>query len=119
MLTLAPTTLSLSFLLLARATSPSTSRPSRYYSLPSLSRHATHPPYPPPLSLAAQVDRFLANEAAGTKIIGAHSIEELCSKLKKPRKVMLLVKAGEVVDNFIGQIVSVACPPPRITPGHL
>jgi len=53
----------------------------------------------------SKVDRFLANEAAGTKIIGAHSIEELCSKLKKPRKVMLLVKAGEVVDNFIGQIL--------------
>lgn len=41
----------------------------------------------------------------GTKIIGAHSIEELCSKLKSPRKVMMLVKAGKPVDDFIAQIV--------------
>lgn len=39
-----------------------------------------------------KVDRFLANEAAGTNVVGAHSLEELCSKLKKPRRVMMLVK---------------------------
>lgn len=39
-----------------------------------------------------KVDNFLANEAKGTKIIGAHSIKEMCAKLKKPRRVMLLVK---------------------------
>lgn len=52
-----------------------------------------------------KVDKFLANEAKGTKIIGAHSIEEMVSKLKKPRRVMLLVKAGSAVDAFIEQIV--------------
>lgn len=52
-----------------------------------------------------KVDAFLANEAAGTEIIGAHSIEEMVASLKRPRKVMLLVKAGEVVDQFIEQIV--------------
>lgn len=52
-----------------------------------------------------KVDRFLANEAKGTKIIGAHSIKEMVSKLKKPRRVMLLVKAGQAVDEFIEQIL--------------
>ncbi|XP_002737508.1 6-phosphogluconate dehydrogenase, decarboxylating-like [Saccoglossus kowalevskii] len=52
-----------------------------------------------------KVDHFLANEAKGTKIIGAHSIEEMVSKLKKPRRVMLLVKAGSAVDAFIDKIV--------------
>eukprot|EP00036_Acanthoecidae_sp_10tr_P010468 CAMPEP_0182922526 /NCGR_PEP_ID=MMETSP0105_2-20130417/4855_1 /TAXON_ID=81532 ORGANISM="Acanthoeca-like sp., Strain 10tr" /NCGR_SAMPLE_ID=MMETSP0105_2 /ASSEMBLY_ACC=CAM_ASM_000205 /LENGTH=487 /DNA_ID=CAMNT_0025060155 /DNA_START=161 /DNA_END=1624 /DNA_ORIENTATION=+ len=53
----------------------------------------------------AKVDRFLENEAKGTKIVGAHSIEELCSKLKKPRRVMMLVKAGKPVDDFIEQLL--------------
>ena len=52
-----------------------------------------------------KVDRFLANEAKGTKIIGAHSIQEMVSKLKKPRRVMLLVKAGSAVDDFIEQLL--------------
>ncbi|KAI9189567.1 phosphogluconate dehydrogenase (decarboxylating) gnd1 [Blastocladiella emersonii ATCC 22665] len=53
----------------------------------------------------AKVDQFLENEAKGTKIVGAHSIEELCAKLKRPRKVMLLVKAGQAVDDFIAQLL--------------
>jgi 6-phosphogluconate dehydrogenase len=52
-----------------------------------------------------KVDHFLANEAKGTKIIGAHSIEEMVSLLKKPRRVMMLVKAGAPVDEFIEQLV--------------
>ena len=40
----------------------------------------------------------------GTNIIGAHSVEELCSKLKKPRRIILLVKAGPAVDDFISQL---------------
>ena len=40
----------------------------------------------------AKVDHFLANEAKGTKIVGAKSLEEMVQKLKKPRRVMLLVK---------------------------
>ncbi|KAF1758434.1 hypothetical protein GCK72_014892 [Caenorhabditis remanei] len=51
------------------------------------------------------VDDFLANEAKGTKIIGAHSIEEMCKKLKRPRRVMMLIKAGTPVDMMIDQIV--------------
>ncbi|EIN13558.1 6-phosphogluconate dehydrogenase [Punctularia strigosozonata HHB-11173 SS5] len=52
----------------------------------------------------AKVDNFLANEAKGTKIQGAHSIEELVSKLKRPRKIILLVQAGPAVDSFISQL---------------
>ncbi|TFK76895.1 6-phosphogluconate dehydrogenase [Pluteus cervinus] len=52
----------------------------------------------------SKVDHFLANEAKGTRIQGAHSIEELVAKLKKPRKIVLLVKAGSAVDDFIKQL---------------
>ena len=52
-----------------------------------------------------KVDQFLANEAKGTKVLGAHSIEEMVSKLKKPRRVMMLVKAGKPVDEFIDQLI--------------
>lgn len=38
------------------------------------------------------MEHFLANEAKGTKIIGANSLQDMVQKLKKPRKVMLLVK---------------------------
>eukprot|EP00177_Eucheuma_denticulatum_P008519 GFKZ01015496.1.p1 GENE.GFKZ01015496.1~~GFKZ01015496.1.p1 ORF type:complete len:491 (-),score=78.03 GFKZ01015496.1:454-1926(-) len=53
----------------------------------------------------SKVDDFLANEAKGTKIVGAHSIEELVKTLKRPRRVMLLVKAGAAVDAFIDQLL--------------
>jgi len=53
----------------------------------------------------ATVDKFLENEAKGTKVQGAHSIEELVSKLKRPRRVMMLVKAGQPVDDFIEQLL--------------
>src|SRR5208337_3388912 len=52
-----------------------------------------------------KVDHFLANEAKGTKVLGAHSIQEMVAKLKKPRRVMMLVKAGKAVDDFIEQII--------------
>eukprot|EP00730_Choanoeca_flexa_P016158 TRINITY_DN7578_c0_g1_i3.p1 TRINITY_DN7578_c0_g1~~TRINITY_DN7578_c0_g1_i3.p1 ORF type:complete len:486 (+),score=162.29 TRINITY_DN7578_c0_g1_i3:102-1559(+) len=53
----------------------------------------------------SKVDRFMSNEAAGTNVVGVHSIEEMVKSLKRPRRVMLLVKAGEVVDKFIDSIV--------------
>jgi len=49
----------------------------------------------------SKVDEFLSNEARGTRILGAHSIEEMLSKLKRPRRIMLMVKAGKPVDEFI------------------
>jgi 6-phosphogluconate dehydrogenase len=49
----------------------------------------------------SKVDDFIAHEAAGTQVVGTHSIEELALSLKKPRRVMLMVKAGETVDDMI------------------
>jgi len=53
----------------------------------------------------SKVDDFLADEAKGTAVQGAHSIEELCAGLKRPRRVMLMVKAGSTVDGMIEQIL--------------
>ncbi len=54
----------------------------------------------------SKVDDFLADGAKGrTTILGTHSLEELVGVLKKPRKIMLMVKAGEAVDQNITQLV--------------
>ena len=53
----------------------------------------------------SKVDEFLGHEAKGTQVVGAHSIEELVRLLKRPRRVMLMVKAGDTVDQMIDQIV--------------
>jgi 6-phosphogluconate dehydrogenase len=53
----------------------------------------------------SKVDAFINGEAKGTKVIGTHSIEELAAALKKPRRVILLVKAGQAVDDFIELIL--------------
>src|SRR5437868_6287409 len=53
----------------------------------------------------SKVDDFLANEAKGTNVIGAHSIEEMVGLLKKPRRIMLMVKAGAPVDEFIEHLL--------------
>lgn len=52
-----------------------------------------------------KVDNFLADRAKGKNIRGAHSIEELVNSLERPRKVMLMVKAGKAVDDFIELII--------------
>ena len=53
----------------------------------------------------SKVDDFLADEAKGTQVVGAHSVEELASLLKRPRRVMLMVKAGDTVDQMIDHIL--------------
>jgi 6-phosphogluconate dehydrogenase len=53
----------------------------------------------------SKVDRFLDNEAKGKSIVGAHTIEEFVSKLKSPRRVMLLVQAGDPVDQWIESLL--------------
>ena len=53
----------------------------------------------------SKVDDFIHGRAQGRKIIGCHSIEELIANLKTPRKVMLMVKAGDAVDAFIEQLL--------------
>jgi 6-phosphogluconate dehydrogenase len=52
-----------------------------------------------------KVDHFIQGRAQRKKIVGAHSIHELVGALKTPRKVMLMVKAGKPVDDFIEQII--------------
>jgi 6-phosphogluconate dehydrogenase len=60
-----------------------------------------------------KVDKFVNGRGAGKNFIGTHSIEELCNSLKRPRKVMLLVKAGAAVDAFIDQLI------PHLEPGDI
>jgi 6-phosphogluconate dehydrogenase len=53
----------------------------------------------------SKVDDFLANEAKGTQVVGAHSVEEFVKLLKRPRRVMLMVKAGASVDETIEHVL--------------
>src|SRR5881227_708305 len=53
----------------------------------------------------SKVDAFIHKEAAGTQVVGTHSIEELVQSLKRPRRIMLMVKAGSTVDAMIDQVV--------------
>ena len=57
-----------------------------------------------------KVDRFVNGRAAGKNIIGCRSIEELKENLSVPRKVFLMVKAGQAVDDFIEQLLAVLEP---------
>jgi 6-phosphogluconate dehydrogenase len=62
----------------------------------------------------SKVDEFLNDAAKGRKtIVGAHSIEEMVGLLKRPRKIMLMVKAGKAVDDFIELVL------PHLEPGDL
>jgi 6-phosphogluconate dehydrogenase len=61
----------------------------------------------------AKVDEFLNNEAKGTNVIGAHSFQEMVGLLKRPRRVMLMVKAGKPVDEFIEHLL------PLLEPGDI
>jgi 6-phosphogluconate dehydrogenase len=53
----------------------------------------------------SKVSDFTQGEAAGREIIGTYSVEELISTLKRPRKIMIMVKAGWPVDAVIGQLL--------------
>ncbi|HWH72286.1 MAG TPA: decarboxylating NADP(+)-dependent phosphogluconate dehydrogenase [Candidatus Sulfotelmatobacter sp.] len=61
----------------------------------------------------SKVDEFIAKEAKGTNVIGAHSLEEMVALLKRPRRVMLMVKAGKPVDEFIEHLL------PLLEPGDI
>ena len=61
----------------------------------------------------SKVDAFLKGQASGRSIIGARSMEELTTSLKRPRRVMLLVKAGNPVDQFIDKVI------PYLEPGDI
>lgn len=49
----------------------------------------------------SKVDDFLSGPAKGTHVMGSHSLKEFFAKLKRPRKVMMMVKAGSAVDDLI------------------
>jgi 6-phosphogluconate dehydrogenase len=54
----------------------------------------------------SKVDEFMQDAGKGNKnLVPAHSLEEFIGELKRPRKVMLMVKAGEVVDQFIDLVL--------------
>lgn len=61
----------------------------------------------------SKVDTFLAGPANSTRIIGTHSIEQFVKTLKRPRKILLMVKAGEAVDEFITHLL------PYLEPGDI
>ncbi len=61
----------------------------------------------------ARVDSFTAGRAQGKKIIGCHSVKELVAGLKRPRKVMIMVKAGPPVDQVIDEVA------PHLEPGDI
>jgi 6-phosphogluconate dehydrogenase len=61
----------------------------------------------------SKVDDFVANEAKGTQVVGAHSVEEFVSLLKSPRRVMMMVKAGDTVDQMIDHVL------PHLSPGDI
>lgn len=57
-----------------------------------------------------KVDKFTQGRAAGKNVIGCHSLEELRDALGRPRKVMLMVKAGQPVDDYIEKLLEVLEP---------
>ena len=61
----------------------------------------------------SKVDQFLSNEARGTRIIGTYSLEELVANLKRPRRVMMMIKAGDPVDKTIESLL------PYLEPGDI
>jgi len=61
----------------------------------------------------SKVDELLAGRAKGKNFVGCHSMEELVENLASPRKVMLMVKAGAAVDEFIDKLI------PLLSPGDV
>ncbi len=61
----------------------------------------------------SKVDAFLAREAKGTAVVGAHSVEELVGLLKRPRRVMLMIQAGQAIDDTIELLL------PYLEPGDI
>ena len=58
-------------------------------------------------------DEFVAGPAKGMSIIGTHSLEEMVAALKRPRRVMMLIKAGQPVDGMIEKLI------PLLEPGDI
>ena len=61
----------------------------------------------------SKVDDFIAGRAKGRSILGARSLEELVGLLRKPRRIMMMVKAGPAVDQLLAQLL------PLLEPGDI
>ena len=61
----------------------------------------------------SKVDDFLTGDAAGTAVIGAHSLTELVGALRRPRRILLMVKAGPAIDAIIDSLL------PLLEPGDI
>src|SRR5436305_2034484 len=61
----------------------------------------------------AKVDHFVKGRGQGKNIVGCHTVPELVAALKRPRKIMVMVKAGPAVDQVIDELV------PLIEPGDV
>ncbi|MCI0493276.1 MAG: decarboxylating NADP(+)-dependent phosphogluconate dehydrogenase [Planctomycetes bacterium] len=61
----------------------------------------------------SKVDEFISGRAKGKKFVGCHSLEDLVANLAKPRKVMMMVKAGPAVDDLIDTLL------PLLSPGDI
>lgn len=59
------------------------------------------------------VDRFVNSRGKGKHFIAAHSIEQLVESVKRPRKIMMMVKAGSPVDELVAQLI------PYLSPGDV
>ena len=61
----------------------------------------------------SRVDEFIAGRAAGKSVLGTHSPAELVGQLKRPRRIMIMVKAGTAVDAVIDSLL------PLLEPGDI
>ena len=61
----------------------------------------------------SKVDDFVNGRGANKNIIGTHSVEQLCAALERPRRVMIMVKAGAAVDRVIESLL------PHLEPGDI
>jgi len=60
-----------------------------------------------------KVDKFMEGRGKGKNFYGAHSLEDFVDSLKAPRRVFLMVKAGQAVDDFIEKLI------PLLSPGDI
>ena len=58
----------------------------------------------------AKVDAFVGGRGKGKKLIGCHHVEELIAALARPRKIMMMVRAGQAVDDLIAELVPLLAP---------
>jgi 6-phosphogluconate dehydrogenase len=65
-----------------------------------------------------RIGEFLAGAAAGREgIVGATSLEDLVGLLRRPRRVMLMVRAGDATDDFVARLAELLEPGDVIVDG--